>query len=178
MKIRLWCFNTYLLAGLLGLFAGCATSSKDSTAKDVREDAALRLHLEVNPDGTDNSAAVLVGRAAPFLVNLEKAPFLTELQIDNATLNDTLGGYAISIKFNDEGRQILEQYTTAYKGKRIGVAVIFGEKHDTRWVAAPRITQRITNGVFRFTPATTQAEADRLVAGLNNYAKKVKQGRR
>ena len=173
MKIQPWRFNTYLVAGLLIFATGCASSGKKGK-DDVKEDASLRLHLEVNPDGTDNSGAVLIGRAAPFLVNVEKAPFLTEHRIERASLVETPGSYSISVKFNDQGSMILDQYTTPNKGKRIAVAAVFGEQGLLRWVAAPRITQSITNGVFTFTPAATREEADRIVAGLNNFAEKNK----
>jgi hypothetical protein len=79
-------FNTYLLAGVLLLgFSGCAGRN----VKNVGELAALRLHLEVNPDGTDNNSPVLVGQSAPFLVNLNKDPFLTEYKITSASLVDS-----------------------------------------------------------------------------------------
>ena len=84
----------------------------------------------------------------------------------------------ISVQFDKEGTWLLEDYTTSYKGKRIGVAAIFGEAQEPRWLGAPRIMQRITNGVFVFTPDASRKEADRIVAGLNNFALKVKKGQR
>lgn len=166
-------FNTYLLAGgLLLWFNGCA--SRDP--RNVPELAALRLHLEVNPDGTDRNSPVLVGRAAPFLVNLTKEPFLTEYQIVSASLVDSFGGFSISVKFDTPGSWILEQYTVSNKGKRIGVSAIFGEAQEPRWLGAPRISQHITNGVFVFTPDISRNDADRLVVGLNNFARDSKKG--
>jgi hypothetical protein len=175
MKTRLDCFNTYLLAAILSSGAGGCASHK---SKDVKELAALRLHLEVNPDGTDDNSAVLVGRLTPFPVNLNKQPFLTEYQILNAALVDSEGGFSMSVKFDKEGSWILEQYTTAYKGKRVGVAAIFGEAQQPRWLGAPRITHHVTNGVFVFTPDATRKETDRLVAGLNNFAEQVQKGKK
>jgi preprotein translocase subunit SecD len=175
MKIRLHRFNTYLLASALLFGLGGCTSSG---SKDAKELAALRLHLEVNPDGTENNSAVLVGRSTPFLVNLNKEPFLTEYKITSASLVDSYGGFSLSVKFDTEGSWIIEQYTTANKGKRVGVSAIFGQAQEPRWLGAPRIIQRITNGVFVFTPDASRKEADRLVAGLNNFADKVKKGRK
>jgi len=175
MKTQLGCFNTYLLAGaLLFWLDGCASPK----SKDVQELAALRLHLEVNPDGTENSSPVSVGRSLPFLVNVEKEAFLTEYKITRASLVDSYGGFSMSIKFDKEGSWILEQYTTAYRGKRIGVEAIFGETQEPRWLGAPRITQRITNGVFVFTPDASRKEADRAVAGLNNFADKAQKDKK
>jgi len=175
MKIRFQRFNTYLFAVVLGGLMGCSSPAKKKDAKeDVKEDASLRLYLEVRPDGMDNSAAVLIGRGAPFLVNLEKVAFLTEHRIENASLIEGDDTFSVSVKFNDQGAMILEQYTTPNKGKRIGVGATIGAKQEIRWVAAPRITHSITNGVFVFSPAATRAEADRFVAGLNNYAEKAR----
>jgi murein DD-endopeptidase MepM/ murein hydrolase activator NlpD len=42
---------------------------------------------------------------------------------------------------------------------------------DGRWLAAPIITRRISNGVLVFTPDCSREEADQLVLGLNNVAK-------
>jgi hypothetical protein len=59
----------------------------------------------------------------------------------------------------------------------VGVSAIFGEAQQPRWLGAPRITQRVTNGVFVFTPDTSRNESDRLVAGLNNFARELKKGK-
>lgn len=171
MKIRCNRFNIYLLTSALWLgLAGCASP----TSKNVPELAALRLHLEVNPDGTEGNSAVVVGRSNPFLVNLEKQSFLTEYDIASASLVEGMGGFSMSVTFNKKGSWILEQYTTAYKGKRVGVAAVFGERQEPRWLGAPRITHHVTNGVFVFTPDASRKEADRIVAGLNNFAEKAK----
>ena len=173
-------FNTYLLAALfLAALAGCASPKTEAGKEsDPKEDASLRLYLEVNPDGTDSNEAVLVGRAAPFLVNIEKLPFLTEHKIEHASLVEEKETYAIAVSFDQVGRWLLDQYTTSNRGKRIAVAGVFGVDQRARWLGAPRITRSITNGVFTFTPDSTRAEADRLVAGLNNYADKVRKGRK
>jgi hypothetical protein len=72
---------------------------------------------------------------------------------------------------------MLEQYSAANPGRHF---VIFGQWGDKlvngRWLAAPLITHRISNGVLAFTPDITRAEADQLVLGLNNAAAKVHKG--
>ena len=176
MKIRFGRFNIYLLTG--GLLAGCASTKSDPEKAGVNEMASLRLHMEVNSDGSDKNSPVLIGRSIPFLVNVEKQPFLTEYKIVNASLVEELGAFMISVEFDKEGTWLLEHYTTSYRGKRIGVAAIFGESQSARWLGAPRITETITNGVFIFTPDASRKEADRIVAGLNNFALKEKEGKR
>ena len=62
-------------------------------------------------------------------------------------------------------------YTSQYKGQHIAVFSQFG---DARWLAAPQITQQISDGVFVFTPDATMEESERIVRGLNNIAKEIK----
>lgn len=171
MMIRFLRFNSYLaLALVLALAAGC----KSTKPRKLKE-ASLRLHLEVNPDGSDRNEPIPVGRQQPFQVNVEKRAFLTEFNIERATVMDTMGGYSISVQFDKEGSWLLEQYTTANKGKRMAIAAEFGEM---RWLAAPVMSQRIANGLLIFTPDASREEAEKLVGGLNRFAEKVRKGRR
>ena len=176
-------FNTYLpqmpalaLALALALAAGCATNKNpEKTKYSKKTEASLRLHLEVNSDGSERNAPVSIGREQPFAVNVEKKAFLNEFNIERASVVDTLGGFSISILFNKEGGWLLEQYTTGHKGKHIAIAAEFGE---LRWLAAPVITQRLAEGLLVFTPDATREEADRIVSGLNRVAEKVRKGKK
>ena len=84
------------------------------------------------------------------------------------------GGFAIEIKFDENGTWLLEQYSAANPGRHF---VIFGQWSeklaDGRWLAAPLITHRIGDGVLAFTPDCSREEADQLVLGLNNAAKEI-----
>jgi preprotein translocase subunit SecD len=176
MLIRPGCFNTYLFAGLLALLAGgCAAPSKDDKKVDKKVQSAVRLHLEVNPNPAGQSMRVNVGRSDPLAVNVDQQPFLTELQVDKASVLDALGGYAIAIQFNSDGAIILEQYTGSYKGRRFAIAAEFGE---FRWIAAPLIRQRLADGQLVFTPDLTREEAERFVRGLNRVGELVRKGRK
>ena len=44
---------------------------------------------------------------------------------------------------------------------------------DYRWLAAPVISHRISDGVLVFTPDATREEAEEIALGLNNVSKKV-----
>ena len=169
MMIRILRFNSYLaLALVLVLEAGC-NSTKPSKLKE----ASLRLHLEVNPDGSDRNEAIPVGRQETFRVNVEKHAFLNEFNIERASVVDTMGGYSISVQFNKEGTWLLEQYTTANKGKRMAIVGEFGQ---VRWLAAPVIQQRIGDGLLVFAPDATREESERIVSGLNRIAEMIKSG--
>jgi preprotein translocase subunit SecD len=171
MLIRQIPFNTYLVLALMTvLVAGCQTAE---TARK-KELSTLRLHLEVNSDGTDRNSPVPVYRANPVLINVEKTPFVDESNVTEAKLTDTLGGFAIQIQFDRRGTWLLEEYSTAHKGKRFAIYSQFGNTAtEARWLAAPRIPQRIANGLLVFTPDATREEAERMVRGLNNVARKV-----
>jgi len=75
------------------------------------------------------------------------------------------------IQFNKHGTLVLDMVTTGNRGSRVAVHSQFG---DSRWLAAPRITGRIANGIFTFTPDATREESERIVRGLNNIAKALK----
>lgn len=169
MKTGPMSFNTYLLAFLVVFAAGCETTGADR--KGSAKFATLRLHLEANPDGTDRSAPVPIHRERPVLVNVEKNPFLHEGNIAQATLVEELGSFAIAVRFDRQGAMVLENISSAYKGKHIAIFSQFGE---TRWLAAPRMTRQITDGVLVFTPDATREEAERIVRGLNQVAAKLK----
>jgi hypothetical protein len=164
------------LALVLALGAGCAADrSAGKTKYSKRAEASLRLHLEVNPDGSDRSGPVSIGREQPFQVNVEKKAFLTEFNIEHASVVDAIGGFSISVRFTKEGGWLLDQYTTGHKGRRIAIAAEFGEM---RWLAAPLITQRLGEGLLVFAPDATREESERIVSGLNRVAEKVRKGRR
>lgn len=169
MKIGLSLFNIYLLllAALAG--AGCQTSKKE------KELSTIRFHLETNPDTTGRSTLVMVGRSEAFPVSIEKAPFLTEAHVQQASVVDALGGYQIMIQFDRQGTWLLEQYSTASKGKRVAVYSNFPEG---RWLAAPRLSNRISDGLFVFTPDATRQESERIVKGLNLMVKEIAKGNR
>lgn len=165
MKIRVDRFNLYLLSTLaLLLIAGCETTKK-------KETATLKFHLEVNPDGSDRSKPVPIYRASPIHVNVESRAFLDEGHIvEAAVIDDSFGGFMIKVKFDRKGTWLLEQYSTASRGKRVAIFSQFGE---ARWLGAPILSKHIADGVFAFTPDATREEAERIARGLNEIAKKL-----
>ena len=172
MRIRVLWFNTYLLLALaLVSGTGCQSDkAKDPAKRGKNEEASLRLHLEVNPDGSDRNAPVSIGREHPFQLNVEKTAFVTEFQIEKASVLDGLGGFSIAIQFNKQGTFLLEMQTTANKGKHLAISAEFGEM---RWLAAPLITRRLADGLLVFAPDATREEAERIVNGLNRLAQRV-----
>jgi preprotein translocase subunit SecD len=160
-------FNIYLGLLLASVIAGgCQTAARKSKVI-----SALRLHLEVYPDGTDRSQPVPVYRGSPVMINVESTPFLHEAYVSNARLVDADGGFAIQIQFDSHGARLLELYSTAHKGKHFAIFSQFGETADqSRWLAAPLVSRNITDGLFAFTPDATREEAERIVSGLNRVA--------
>jgi len=164
-------FNIILAGAVLGLVVGCQTGSVSTKKKADKEASTLRLHVTVYPDGSGRSIMVPIYRAAPTMVNVEKTPVLNEGDLAQAAVTNILGGFSIYLQFNERGTRILEMTTVANRDQRLAIFSQFG---DARWLAAPVITQRITNGVLLFTPDATRAEAERIVRGLNNVAAEMK----
>ena len=170
MKLLARRFNIYLaLAFLLGPACGC------QTGKPGKEVGALRVHIEVSPDPAGTSQNISMLRSDPVLVTIKREPILTEASIVTAKVIDARGGFAIEIKFDENGTWLLEQYSAANPGGHFVIWGHWSEKPvDSRWLAAPIITHRIADGVLAFTPDCSREEADQLVPGLNNAAKKIR----
>jgi preprotein translocase subunit SecD len=95
------------------------------------------------------------------------------MDITEASVVDVEGGYGIRIKFDAHGARVLENITARNAGRHLVVYAAFPE---IRWLAAPMIKHRIADGALVFTPDATREEAERIVQGINNVAKKVAKG--
>ncbi len=169
MVIRPTRFNIYLLGlVLLATVTGC----RSPEGKRSKQLATIRVHVEVNTDSLGLSEAVPIYRANPTMVNINRSPFLNEANVAEAkVVTDTLGGFALTVRFDSMGMHLLEQATATSPGRRMAIFAEFGEKGlDHRWLAAPRIARRISNGVISFTPDATRDEAEQIAIGLNNVA--------
>jgi preprotein translocase subunit SecD len=163
MKIRAIHFNIILLAALV---AGCATLGNNN-----KEVSAIELYLEANADGTPFNKEVPIYRAQPVMVNVNSSPFADDRDLENATVVEDAGGFAIALALNQHGSMMLENATRSNPGKRIVVFANFGE---SRWLAAPRPSRPIANGQLIFTPDASREEAERLVRGLTNVIAEIK----
>ncbi len=172
MKFRLVRFNIYLCLVLILGWAGAGCQSDPAEKKAPKKGySAISLHLEVNPDGTDKNSTVMVGRQTPFPVNVIKTGFLETVHLGRASVVEDEGGYKLRLQFYQKGVWLLEQYTVSNKGRRIAV---YAELEDFRWLAAPVITQKISDGVLTFTPDASREEAENLALGLNKAIKKIR----
>lgn len=172
-------FNLYLLVGalLIGLVAGCNTPEK----KRKKALATFRVHLETNPRPNSLTEQVTVGREHPETFTVEKTPFVSEAHVKEAKVLNAVGGFALSVAFDRQGTWLLEQYTTANRGKHLAIFSQFPmppeqKLNEGRWLAAPYIYSTITNGVLVFTPDATHEEADQVVLGLTHVAKRIQSG--
>jgi hypothetical protein len=164
-------FNLFLAFLALAWVCGCQTSKKD------KETSALRIHIESTSRSTGATETVSVLRSDPLLVTIYKEPILSEANLVEAKVIDARGGFGIQLQFDESSGLVLEQYSAANPGKHFAIFGQWSEKTtDSRWLAAPLITRRVTEGRFSFTPDLSRTNADRLVLGLNNVAKKAKKG--
>lgn len=173
MSIGLGRFNIYLCCCLVALSSGCRTN-KDGPEKRL---ATLRLHMESIPDSTDFTTSVAVFRKNPVDITVAKSPFITEANVSEAKVVEEMGGFALEIQFDRRGTSLLELYTSSNPGKHIAIFSEFGLKtnRQARWLAAPYVPRRISTGRLTFTPDATREEADEIVLGLNNLARKLQE---
>ena len=175
MMIRLTRFNVYLLLTLAAA-ALCGCKTDESRRKDTF--STLKIQVEVNPEETKNSEVAAIGRHHPVLINVDPVPLLTQVHVKSAKVVDTPGGFALTVEFGRKGVWLLEQFSVSNRGKRFGIFSKFVEPpghilNAGRWLAAPRINQRIHDGVLTFTPDATREEAEEIARGLTNMGKKL-----
>jgi preprotein translocase subunit SecD len=178
MKICGSAFNIYLVtACALVLVLGCKT--EESERKKML--STFRVQVETRADPMGKTDEVIIDRANPVKLTIEKSPFLTEGFVKEAKVVDVVGGFVLQVQLDKEGTMLLYQYTSANPGKHMAIFSQFhkaGTKdlNESRWLAGPRITAPITDGLLAFTPDATREEADLIVLGLNNLAKKLETG--
>jgi preprotein translocase subunit SecD len=178
MKVCARRFNVYLaLAAVLVFLCGCKTEQQRERDKAGKVVGALRVHIEASPSDAGTTQTISVLRSDPVLVTIANEPILTEANLIAAKVINTPGGFAIEVRFDEISASLLEQYSAANPGRHFAIFGQWGEKlNDGRWLAAPFITHRISDGTLAFTPDCSRAEADQLVLGLNNVAAKINKG--
>jgi preprotein translocase subunit SecD len=191
MVIRWIRFNSYLLVVLAVALCGCETTApktfsdpeKTTTTEKPAEkpaekkknldkiQARLTVSVETGRDVDAHSEIITLFRSAPMQLKIQKSPLLSEGHVAEARLFETAGGTTMVIQFTSMGTHLLEQFTAQYPGRRFPIAAQFGEKDaQMRWIAAPVIKSRISNGILAFTPDASKEEAELIVRGLNNVA--------
>jgi hypothetical protein len=165
MKIRLVRFNLYLLLFFIVLDLGCNTPLEHHK----KDKEASTLHLFVASKA--QSGGTPIYRQSPIMLSVDREPFLTEADLDSASLIDLPGGFAIRTQFNGHAAMLLQEVTVSRKGKYIAIQSFFGED---RWLAAPLIDHNISNGELVFTPDASREESERIVRGLSNVVVDIK----
>src|SRR5258707_149936 len=72
-----------------------------------------------------------------------------------------------------------EQYSGANPGLHLAIFSEFPDPQNekvalSRWLAAPRISRRIADGILSFTPDATREEAEEIALALNHVAAQIK----
>jgi len=166
MKSRELLFNGFLWVIAFVLVSGCTTSEE---YKRKHELSNIRVHIESDSQA-DKSSAISVIRSNPVRFNIDREPVLDEHSVVAASILEQLGGFVIDVQFDRRGSWKLEGITVVNKGKRLAIHSYFGED---RWLAAPLIPGKNSTGHLVFTPDCTREEAERIVRGLNNTARKL-----
>lgn len=164
-------FNFYLTATMAVLLTGCA-STKDP---NDRLSTLLRVHLEAQPNQMIPSRKITVYRENPMVFEIESLYLITEENVVAAKVVDQMGTYALQVRFDQWAIPLLEHNSSSFQGRRLAIQAQWGPKQEyTRWLAAPRMNRRITDGTITFTPDATLEECHQIVTGLNNNVRKVR----
>jgi len=172
MKIWRWNINGIFYA-LTVAFLLCACKTTEEKKKE-KQQTLLKIHLEKTRDDKPDQADVPVYRARPVVIHIDTKEILNNIDILGASVVDVQGGFGIRLAFDNHGKHVLENLTAMNAGKHL---VIYAAWPEVRWLAAPMITRRMGNAELIFTPDATREEADQIVLGINNIAKKVAKGR-
>ena len=175
MIIRRFGFNSYLLLSLLPVLGiGCQTEK----SKEEHEYATFTVHVEIRDRQSDSAKLISVLRSSPMTLTVDKEPFLNESMVKSAKVIDIPdGGFQLQIEFTKHGGLILEQASARSLGKRFAIYSEFGRQTarqvfpQARWLAAPKIEKRISNGMLTFTPDADRKEADEIALALNNLVR-------
>ena len=164
-------FNLYLTIALV--LCGCQSPQ----SKTEQQLSTIRVHLEATRDTPDRTDTINIIRSQPIELKIEKRAFVDEASIAGAELIENVGGYYIRVEFDRGGGMLLEQYSSANVGRRLAIFSQFvcptnAELNEARWIAAPKITQRIGDKSLTFTPDASREEAEQIVLGLQNIARK------
>ena len=165
-------FNLYFLpVVLLALVSGCVSNPFHHKDKPV---GIVRIHIESEASNAGTTKTISVLRSDPVEVNISTDPILTEADVTKARLIESPGGgFDIELKFEETAGWRLQQFTAINPGKHLAIFAQWSEKkEDGRWLAAPLILRHIDNGTLVFTPDASHEEAQKLVDGLNDAAKK------
>ena len=162
-------FNIYLLAVLcVALACGCASDEKKKKKKEKEIVTSLRIHLQAT-DKTTFTKKVTIFPNSPIQIMVDQYPLLTDTDVDSAQVVDSLGGFAIVIKFDKRGQWLLDETSSLNLGRYLGIFVQYGPDKKTQkanWIAAPIISRRISDGALIFTPDVTHEDAELIVRGL------------
>ncbi len=176
-----WCrrFNLYfVLAAVIAIACACQSPEK----KRKKAMGSFRVHIEAAESApTNRTSVVQVFRSAPVKMYVDRTPIVTEEQVKEAKVVDTMGGFALQIQLDRDGTYMLEEYTSNNRRRHLLIFRQFSvlsdpEKEEARWLAAPMISTPIRNGILLFTPDASREEAEQIAIGLNNVAKKLGTG--
>src|SRR3954453_7725931 len=122
-------FKTYLhITMALALLCGCQSPE----TKRKKALSTVRVHLAVKQETTDRTEQVPIWRENPFIVNVQKSPFLTEAYVIEAKVVEVVGGFALRLQFDHEGTMLLEQYSRGNPGGHFAIFSQFASPPDEK----------------------------------------------
>ncbi len=143
---------------------GCATGKKP------QELSAIRFFLGINPDSSERHRFVPLYQESDLRIAVADEPFLDEGHVEEASIEEVVGGFQVRIRFDRRGAGLLQNATHRFRNRHLAIHAFIPEGV---WLAAPVMDRGIDDGVLRFTPRISRERAERLVAGLNAVAEEL-----
>ena len=128
---------------------GCATGKKP------QELSAIRFFLGINPDSSERHRFVPLYQESDLRIAVADEPFLDEGHVEEASIEEVVGGFQVRIRFDRRGAGLLQNATHRFRNRHLAIHAFIPEGV---WLAAPVMDRGIDDGVLRFTPRISRGE--------------------
>jgi len=166
-------FNKYLTVCIIAICTLMLTAGCASTKSKKNYPPIMQFYLESTIPDPERNLKVRISEEPPVDITIDRSRLMDQSNIRNIGIVERTGTFALMIAFDYRGTRILEQISTANRGQRCAIycEFTFNKTNVSRWLGAPVITHRITDGILEFTPRMSREEAEVLVKQMQPVIK-------
>jgi hypothetical protein len=153
--------HLFCIIAVISLALGCAMWRDWQRPKTT-----LAIHMQVTENMPTLRTMPVIVEQPPREFIVSSFPVVTHRDVRSAALEETPGGNALRLNFDERGKFRLDAETTANRGRHLVVLI------NQKPVVANLITDRITNGTYLVEANIPDEELERIVNDLNKEAAK------